>query len=78
MAVHHVTQVGGTHRAAAIGSDFDGGFGSEAAPEGLDTIADLPRLADELAELSFTDEQIFDILGRNWIRFLEENLPAGE
>ncbi|GJM44989.1 MAG: peptidase [Gemmatimonadota bacterium] len=76
-AIHHVTQVAGTHHAAAIGSDLDGGFGAESAPEGLDTIADLPRLAEVLADVSFTDEQIFDILGRNWIRFLKENLPAG-
>ncbi|HMB69470.1 MAG TPA: membrane dipeptidase [bacterium] len=77
-AIHHVAQAGGSHRHVAIGSDFDGGFGAEAAPEGLDTIADLPRIADAMADLSFTDEQIFDILGGNWIRFLRENLPAGE
>ena len=57
--------------------DFDGGFGAEAAPQGFDTVADLPRLADVLSDLGFTDAQIWDILGRNWIRFLERALPAG-
>jgi membrane dipeptidase len=75
-AVHHVAQVAGTHRAAGVGSDFDGGFGAEAAPRGLDTIADLPCLADPLSDLDFSDEAIHDILGRNWIRYLERLLPT--
>ncbi|HMB68558.1 MAG TPA: membrane dipeptidase [bacterium] len=76
--IDHVTQTAGTHRVAAVGSDFEGGFGSEAAPEGMDTIADLPRIADVLSDLQYTDEQIADVLGRNWIRFLERALPAGD
>ena len=75
-AIRHTIDVTGSHETAAIGSDFDGGFGRESAPEGFDTIADLPRLADVLSDLDFTDEQIYDILGLNWIRFLERTLPA--
>jgi membrane dipeptidase len=76
-AIDHVTQTAGTHRVAAVGSDFDGGFGAESAPSGLDTIADLRRIADALSDLEYTDAQILDVLGRNWIRFLERALPAG-
>jgi membrane dipeptidase len=76
-AIQHVAQVAGTADVVAIGSDFDGGFGAEAAPVGLDTIADLPRLADVLADLSFPDEAIHGILGGNWVRFLERSLPPG-
>jgi membrane dipeptidase len=76
-AVQHVVQVTGTADAVAIGSDFDGGFGAEAAPAGLDTIADLPRLADALADLAFPDEAIHGILGGNWIRILSRSLPPG-
>jgi membrane dipeptidase len=75
-SVHHVAQVAGTHRAAGVGSDFDGGFGAEAAPRGLDTIADLPHLADALSDLDFSDEAIEDVLGKNWLRYLEGLLPA--
>jgi membrane dipeptidase len=75
-AAHHTAQAAGTHRAVAVGSDLDGGFGAEATPAGLDTVADLPRLADGLADLGFTDEEIWDILGRNWLRFLERALPG--
>lgn len=74
--IHHVADVTGTHHACAIGSDFDGGFGAEASPVGLDTIADLPRIADPLSDLDFSDEQIRDILGGNWIRFLGRALPG--
>ena len=76
-AIRHVVETAGTYDAAAIGSDFDGGFGAEAAPDGLDTIADLPRLADALADLDFPDDSIHGILGGNWIRFLERSLPPG-
>ena len=75
-AVQHVASVAGTHEAVGIGSDFDGGFGAEAAPEGLDTIADLSRLGDVLSDLGFRDAQIHDVLGGNWIRFLSRALPA--
>jgi membrane dipeptidase len=76
-AIHHTAQVAGTHRIAAIGSDFDGGFGAESAPDGLDTIADLPRVAEPLADLGFGDDQIQDILAGNWLRFLRQHLPGG-
>jgi membrane dipeptidase len=76
-AVHHTAQVAGRHDVVAIGSDFDGGFGADEAPHGLDTIADLPRIADPLSDLGFPDEQIRDILGGNWIGFLRRALPAG-
>jgi membrane dipeptidase len=75
-AMEHTAEVAGRHDVVAIGSDFDGGFGAEAAPEGLETIADLPRLADALADRGFADGQIRDMLGGNWIRFLERTLPA--
>ncbi len=75
-AIRHVADVAGSHLHVAVGSDLDGGFGAEAVPEGLDTLADLPRTADVLADLGFDDDQIRDILGRNWIRFLRERLPA--
>jgi membrane dipeptidase len=71
----HLASVAGTHKIAAIGSDFDGGFGAASAPKGLDTIADLPRIADVLSDARFTDAMIADILGGNWIRLLERALP---
>jgi len=75
-AIHCAVEIAGTHRVVGIGSDFDGGFGAERTPEGLDTVADLPRLADTMTDFGFGDEMIYDILGRNWIRFFQRTLPA--
>ncbi len=77
-AVLHVAEVAGTHRAVAIGSDFDGGFGALSAPHGLDTVADLPRIADALADAGLADSMIEDVLGGNWIRVLKRALPKAE
>src|SRR5262245_48847764 len=45
--IDHVCQVTGSARHVAIGTDLDGGYGTEQCPHDLDTIADLqtvPRL----------------------------------
>ncbi len=76
-AILHVAEVAGTHRAVAIGSDFDGGFGALSAPQGLDTIADLPRIADALSDVGLADPMIEDVLGGNWLRVLKRALPQG-
>lgn len=49
-----------------LGSDFDGGFGMNENPEGLDAPGDLARLGDLVPE-SARD----GVLGGNWIRWLE-------
>jgi len=58
-----------------IGSDFDGGLTAMNTPEGLDTIADLPKLGAELQRRGSTDEIVAGVLGENWFRFLERHLP---
>jgi membrane dipeptidase len=40
-AIDHVCQIAGDARHAAIGTDFDGGFGMKSTPAGFDTVADL-------------------------------------
>jgi len=53
-----------------IGSDLDGGFGSEATPVELDTSADLHRIGDIVPAGAREG-----VLGANWLRVLEESLP---
>src|SRR5262249_36786430 len=43
-AIEVAAEAAGGIRHVAIGSDFDGGFGSEQTPDELDTVADLPRI----------------------------------
>ncbi|PYE54903.1 dipeptidase [Deinococcus yavapaiensis] len=52
-----------------IGSDLDGGFGRFELPSGLESAADLPRLADVLPE-----EQREGVLSGHWLRWLERHL----
>ena len=78
LAAHmdHVCQLAGNAEHVAIGTDFDGGFGWPAIPLELDTIADLQKLAPLLAEKGYTETDIANIFGGNWLRHLERTLPA--
>jgi membrane dipeptidase len=74
-AVDHVCQVVGDVAHVGLGSDFDGGFGAESAPLGIDTVADLGRVAPALGEMGYGDEEIAAVMGSNWLRLLREALP---
>lgn len=75
--IRHICDVAGDTMHVGIGSDFDGALGMESIPLEMDTAADLPRIADALAEAHFADKEIDSILGGNWLRFLEESLQPG-
>ncbi len=70
--IDHVCQVLGSAQHVGIGSDLDGGFGTEAIPTELDTIADLPKIADKLKERGYASEDIANIMGGNWLRVLRK------
>lgn len=70
-----ICQVAGDARHAGLGSDFDGGFGLQSVPTGIDTIADLRKLAPRLAERGYGDSDIAAILGENWLGILRRILP---
>ena len=74
--IDHICQLVGNANNVGIGSDMDGGFGVDCIPRELQTIADLPKLADALNARSFTDEDINKIMIGNWVRFFAENLPS--
>jgi membrane dipeptidase len=72
----HVCQLAGDGLHAAIGSDLDGGFGTEQTPVGMDRISDLQALADILMHRGYTDVEIDNIFHGNWLRFFSKYLPA--
>ena len=78
--VDHICQLAGNCRHAAIGSDLDGGYGTEQTPRGLETIADLQNLADPLAARGYRDPQIDAVFHGNWLRFFQQHLrrPSGK
>lgn len=73
--IDHICQLAGNTRHVAIGSDLDGGFGSENLPYELDSVADLPRIGTALDHAGYSQADIAAIMGGNWLRILEENLP---
>lgn len=74
-AIDHVCQLTGSARHAGIGSDFDGGFGTESVPYELDTVADLYQIAGRLQERGYAPGDVEAIMGGNMLRKLTETLP---
>jgi membrane dipeptidase len=74
--IEHICTIAGDARHVGIGSDFDGGFGVEAVPDGIDAITDLPRIGDALAAAGWSAADVRGVLGENWVRWLRTALPA--
>jgi membrane dipeptidase len=73
--VDHVCQIAGNAKHVGIGSDLDGGFGTEQVPNDLGTIAGLQKLDGILRSRGYSDADIDGIFHGNWLRFFTENLP---
>jgi membrane dipeptidase len=73
--IDHICQLAGTSRHCAIGSDLDGGYGTEQTPLDLDSIADLQTLPAILSRRGYSQADIEGIMHGNWIRKLTESLP---
>jgi membrane dipeptidase len=73
--IDHVCQLVGDAAHVGIGSDFDGGFGLDAVPEGLDSVADLRFIGDRLGAHGFSRAEVDAVLGGNWLRLLRRALP---
>jgi membrane dipeptidase len=71
----HVCQFAGNARHCAIGTDLDGGFGTEQTPGDLDTISDVHKLEDILARRGYRSEDIDAIFFGNWLRTFGQALP---
>jgi len=74
--VDHICQLAGDSRHVGIGSDLDGGYGTEQTPHDLDTIADLQKLAQLLAARGYDDQEIDAIFHGNWLTFFRQHLPG--
>src|SRR5262245_28675078 len=74
--IDHVCQLAGNARHAAIGTDLDGGYGTEQSPNDLDTITDVQNIPTLLRARGYAEADIALIMHGNWLRFLERALPA--
>lgn len=73
--IDYICQRSGDARHVGLGTDFDGGFGVQSVPEGIDSIADLQKLAPLLGEKGYSPEEIAGVLGENWVTLLKRILP---
>jgi membrane dipeptidase len=72
--IDHISQIAGNARHVGIGTDLDGGYGTEQTPMDLNSIADLTSLVEPLCRRGYSTEDIEGIYSGNFLRFLRENL----
>ena len=70
--IDHVCQLAGNALHSGIGTDHDGGYGTEQTPEDLDTIADLARIPAMLEKRGYKPEDIANIMHGNFLRLIRE------
>jgi len=73
--IDHVAKVAGIDH-VGLGSDFDG---FPILPEGLQSVADLPKITAGLVARGYREEQLNKLLGENLLRvFAEVQAQAGK
>jgi membrane dipeptidase len=71
-----ICQFAGNAKNVALGTDLDGGYGTEQTPRDLDTITDVHKLEDILAHRGYSSADIDGIFYGNWLRFFGSALPT--
>ena len=70
----YICQRAGNANHVGLGTDFDGGFGLEKVPFGINSIADLQDLTPLLESRGHSETDISKIMGYNWIELLRRTL----
>ncbi len=69
--IDHICQLAGNADHVGIGTDLDGGFGTEQCPKDINTIADLQKIPALLKARGYTEAEIVKIMHGNFLRFLK-------
>ena len=70
-----ICQLAGTARHVAIGTDLDGGFGTEQTPSDLKKYGDIHSLVAIYQERGYSEADIDGIFHGNWLRLFQSALP---
>jgi len=73
--IDHICNLLGTSRHVGIGSDLDGGFGTEQTPTDLNSIQDLQKIGDILSKRGYSDSDVTGVMNGNWQRFFTDYMP---
>ena len=74
--IDHLNQLAGNSRHSAIGGDTDGQGGSIEAPFEIDTVSDYQKIVTILSKRGYKQEDIENVMYKNWKRFFEKWLPV--
>ncbi|MBZ5533048.1 MAG: dipeptidase [Acidobacteriia bacterium] len=66
--IDHVAKVAGVDH-VGLGSDFDG---VTSLPQGIDSVADLPKITEALYQRGYSREDLLKILGGNFMRVMRD------
>ncbi len=69
--IDHICQLAGNADHVGIGTDLDGGFGTEQCPMDVDTIADLQKIPALLKARGYSEGAIVKIMHGNFLGFLK-------
>jgi len=72
--IDHICQIAGNANHVGIGTDLDGGYGTEQTPMDLNSVADLSSLAVPLAARGYKPADIDNIFAGNFLGFLKDHL----
>ena len=68
--IDHICQIAGNAKHVGIGTDLDGGYGTEQTAMDMDSIADLQKIPDLLRARGYSQADIEGIMAQNFIGFL--------
>ena len=71
----HICQLLGNADHVGIGTDLDGGFGTEQSPKDLHSIADIAKIPSLLRERGFSESDVGKVAHGNFIELLRKALP---
>jgi membrane dipeptidase len=66
--IDHIAKIAGIDH-VGLGSDFDG---IPCTPQGIDSVADLPKITEALVDRGYNQQQIHKILGGNLLRVFRQ------
>jgi membrane dipeptidase len=73
--IDHICQLAGNTRHIGIGTDLDGGYGTEQTPRDLKSIADVASLGPRMEKRGYTEADVKALFHGNWLRQFEATLP---
>ncbi|MCY3629258.1 MAG: membrane dipeptidase [Bacteroidota bacterium] len=73
--IDHICELAGDTKHIAIGSDLDGGFGTNQTPTGLNRYSNLQLIAGLLSARGYSPADVNNIFHYNWLDFFHRSLP---